>query len=80
MKGEPGGYDHNLVLTGGQNAEPALAVTVVDPQSGRKLEMFTTEPGVQFYSGNFLDGTNVGKGGRDLQQAPGLLPGSAALS
>jgi aldose 1-epimerase len=36
----------------------------VDPASGRVLEVFSTEPGLQFYSGNFLDGTNVGKGGK----------------
>jgi aldose 1-epimerase len=61
LKGEPGGYDHNFVLRGG-GALP-LAARAYDPRSGRVLEMFTTEPGVQFYSGNFLDGKLTGKGG-----------------
>jgi aldose 1-epimerase len=63
MKGEPGGYDHNFVLDSG-GGELAFAARVHDPKTGRILEMSTTEPGVQFYSGNFLDGTNVGKDGR----------------
>jgi aldose 1-epimerase len=62
LKDEPGGYDHNFVLRGG-GKEPALAARATDPKSGRVLEMSTTEPGVQFYSGNFLDGSVVGKGG-----------------
>ena len=52
----PGGYDHNFVLNRkGDGLE--LAATVIDSLSGRKLEVFTTQPGLQFYSGNFLDGT-----------------------
>jgi aldose 1-epimerase len=62
MKGKPGGYDHNFVLNSGGKSL-ALAATVRDPKSGRVMEMFTTEPGVQFYTGNFLDGSNKGKGG-----------------
>jgi aldose 1-epimerase len=57
------GYDHNFVLNGPSGAL-SLAVRAHDPVSGRALEMFTTEPGVQFYSGNFLDGTAIGKCGR----------------
>jgi aldose 1-epimerase len=55
-----GGYDHNWVFNnpGGLNA---LAVRVFDPKSGRAVEMYTTEPGVQFYVGNFLDGSLKGK-------------------
>lgn len=57
-----GGYDHNFVL----NREAAKgirpAVSAYEPRSGRVLELFATEPGVQFYSGNFLDGTLTGKG------------------
>lgn len=60
LKGEPGGYDHNFVLRGGPK-KPALAARVYEPGSGRVLEMLTTEPGVQFYTGNFLDGTLRGK-------------------
>ena len=52
----PGGYDHNYVLNKSGNGL-TQAATAYDSASGRYLEMFTTEPGVQFYSGNFLDGT-----------------------
>jgi aldose 1-epimerase len=62
LKGEPGGYDHNFVLRGGGKTL-SLAARVHEPKSGRVLEVFTTEPGVQFYSGNFLDGKLTGKGG-----------------
>ena len=57
-----GGYDHNWVLNtkGNQNE---VAVTMTDPRSGIKLEMFTNEPGVQCYTANFQDGTRPGKGG-----------------
>ena len=58
-----GGYDHNFVLRGGGRALD-LAARVVDPKSGRTMEIWTTDPGLQFYSGNFLDGTISGKGGR----------------
>jgi aldose 1-epimerase len=59
----PGGYDHNFVLSG--DAEPLrLAARVHEPGSGRTMEVLTTEPGIQFYSGNFLDGSQIGKGGR----------------
>lgn len=58
----PVGYDHNYVLNSGGGVL-ALAATVKDAQSGRVMEVLTTEPGLQFYSGNFLDGTLVGKAG-----------------
>jgi aldose 1-epimerase len=62
IKGEPGGYDHNYVLRGdGKSA--VRAARVREPVSGRVLEMYTTEPGVQLYTANFLDGTLKGKGG-----------------
>jgi aldose 1-epimerase len=57
------GYDHNFVLNKKGN-ELSLAASVLEPQSGRYLEVWTTEPGVQFYGGNFLDGTDMGKGGK----------------
>jgi len=59
------GYDHNFVLNRGGAAGDALvhAARVVEPTSGRTLDIFTTEPGLQFYSGNFLDGSITGKGG-----------------
>jgi aldose 1-epimerase len=55
------GYDHNWVLAG--TGTLSLAARAVEPNSGRVLEVWTTEPGVQFYTGNFLDGTAHGKGG-----------------
>jgi len=58
-----GGYDHNFVLDRNQGGL-AHAARVVDPASGRTLDVETTEPGIQFYSGNFLDGTITGKGGK----------------
>jgi aldose 1-epimerase len=58
------GYDHNWVLNGGIKATPAIAAEAYDPKTGRVLQVLTTEPGVQFYSGNFLDGTITGKGGK----------------
>ena len=55
-----GGYDHNFVINGEGLRH---AARVVDPKTGRTMDVATTEPGVQFYSGNFLDGTITGKGG-----------------
>ena len=54
--GDPGGYDHNFVLDG-SSEEKVLAAKLMDPESGRFVEVITTEPGVQFYTGNFLNGT-----------------------
>ena len=62
LKGEPTGYDHNFVLDSGGKSL-ALAVRVYEPKTGRVMELSTTEPGVQFYTGNFLDGTITGKDG-----------------
>lgn len=59
-----GGYDHNFVLARGGSTRLAPAATVLEPTSGRQLDVWTTEPGIQFYSGNFLDGSLVGKSGR----------------
>jgi aldose 1-epimerase len=59
-----GGYDHNFVLRPVNELRRSFAATrVVEPSTGRVLEVFTTEPGVQFYTGNFLDGKTPGKGG-----------------
>ncbi|MCP4643710.1 MAG: galactose mutarotase [bacterium] len=58
-----GGYDHNFVLNS-QDGTLALAARVHAPGSGRVMEVYTTEPGVQFYCGNFLDGSTTGKGGK----------------
>ncbi|MCY3017990.1 MAG: galactose mutarotase [Planctomycetota bacterium] len=65
------GYDHNWVLNGG-GGNLALAARVTEPTSGRTMEVYTTEPGIQFYAGNFLDGTNVGKGGKVYKHRFGL--------
>jgi aldose 1-epimerase len=62
--GEAGGYDHNYVLNNDGSNGLALAARVREPRSGRILEVHTSHPGMQFYSGNFLDGTIVGKGGQ----------------
>ncbi len=63
------GYDHNWVLDlKGKGLEPALAATASDPKSGRVLQVLTTEPGLQLYTGNFLDGSEHGKGGVVYQQ------------
>lgn len=66
-----GGYDHNWVLTR-EGRGLAHAARVEDPASGRTLDVATTEPGIQFYSGNFLDGTLTGKGGREYGHRSGL--------
>jgi aldose 1-epimerase len=62
MKGNPGGYDHNFVLNG-EPGKLKLAARVQDPASGRQMEVWTTEPGIQFYTSNFLDGSLTGKRG-----------------
>lgn len=72
IKADPVGYDHNFVLRSGGSKTPVPAVTVYEPTTGRVMEMSTTEPGVQFYTGNFLDGTNVGKGGTVYKRYQGL--------
>jgi aldose 1-epimerase len=58
-----GGYDHNFVLNRTGDGL-TLAARVTEPKTGRVLEVLTTEPGIQFYTGNFLDGTLPGKGGK----------------
>jgi aldose 1-epimerase len=62
------GYDHNFVLNRRSAASLELAARAADPASGRTLETWTTEPAVQFYSGNFLDGTIVGANGSTYRQ------------
>lgn len=66
------GYDHNFALDAGLTATPKLAARLEDPASGRVLEVFTTEPGIQVYTGNFLDGTLVGKQGRLYRMGDGV--------
>jgi aldose 1-epimerase len=66
------GYDHNFVLDGTAGAL-RLAARVADPSSGRVMEIFTKAPGLQFYSGNFLDATFAGKGGRVYREGDALV-------
>jgi aldose 1-epimerase len=68
------GYDHNFVLDRPQpdDGSPVPAARVREPGRGRILEVSTTEPGVQFYSGNFLDGTLAGTSGRAYRQGDGF--------
>jgi aldose 1-epimerase len=66
-----GGYDHNYVLLK-KTGELTTAAMVFDPRTGRQVEILTTQPGVQFYSGNFLDGTIKGKGGKVYRKHWGL--------
>jgi aldose 1-epimerase len=65
------GYDHNFVLTPGDPGS-VHAARVVEPTSGRTLDVHTTEPGLQFYSGNFIDGRAIGKAGRVYGPCGGL--------
>jgi aldose 1-epimerase len=66
--GKPVGFDLNYVLDKGSTDRPEFAAAVFEPKSGRTLVVLTTEPGLQFYTGNFLDGTNTGKGGAVYKQ------------
>ncbi|MFM7154770.1 MAG: aldose epimerase family protein [Bacteroidota bacterium] len=66
-----GGYDHCWVLKDGDKGLK-LAAVLSEPVSGRKMEVYTTEPAIQFYSGNFLDGTVTGKGGIPYAHRTGL--------
>ena len=68
------GYDHNFVLNREDLSDNSMmiAARIADPVSGRVLEVWTTEPGLQFYAGNFLDGTLVGTGGNLYRQSDGF--------
>ncbi|MEU3842278.1 aldose epimerase family protein [Streptomyces sp. NPDC028635] len=66
------GYDHNWVLDKGITGEPEHVATLRDPASGRTLKIATDQPGLQFYSGNFLDGTLTGTSGRTYRQGDAL--------
>src|SRR5262249_59851849 len=72
IKADPVGYDHNFVLRRVKRAGPRLAARGVEPKSGRVMEVLTTEPGVQFYTGNFLDGKARGKGGAVYKKHAGF--------
>ncbi|AZM45851.1 galactose-1-epimerase [Streptomyces sp. WAC 06738] len=66
------GIDHNLVLDKGITRAPERVATVREPSSGRTMSIATTEPGLQFYSGNFLDGSFTGTSGRVYRQGDGF--------
>jgi aldose 1-epimerase len=66
------GYDHNFVLNPPKHPGLNWAAQLVDPSSGRQLTILTSEPGIQFYSGNFLDGTLYGTSGHQYRQGDGL--------
>ena len=59
-----GGYDHNFVLNKENDREMSLAGYVIDPKTGRRMDIFTEEPGIQFYGGNFMNGSDIGKYGK----------------
>jgi len=67
-----GGYDHNWVLKRDQTNGIELAASVYDPVSGRYMEVLTTEPGIQFYGGNFFDGSIIGKCGKSYDYRESL--------
>jgi aldose 1-epimerase len=67
-----GGYDHNFVLNGYEPGKVRLAARVTEPATGRVMEIHTDQPGIQFYSGNFLDGTITGKGGVAYERHDGF--------
>jgi aldose 1-epimerase len=72
IKATPAGYDLNFAHGEKRTAEAKLCATVSEPKTGRTLEVLTTEPGVQLYTGNFLDGKDKGKGGAVYQQYNGF--------
>ena len=72
LTGKPQGYDLNYVHAMKKSAEPELIATVTDSTSGRTMDVLTTQPGVQFYTGNFLDSTNKGKDGTTYSQYEGF--------
>jgi aldose 1-epimerase len=72
MTGTPGGYDHTFVLATAAPGVLVPAAEAFEPRSGRVLSIATTEPGVQFYTGNFLDGSVTGKGGKAYRKNYGF--------
>jgi aldose 1-epimerase len=60
------GYDHNYILTKNQRNELSLAARVIERESGRKMDVYTKASCMQFFSGNFFDGTDIGKSGKPI--------------
>jgi aldose 1-epimerase len=67
------GYDHNFVIARSVGKMPRLHARLEDPMSGRMFELWSNQPGLQFYSGNFLDGTTIGKSGRLYRQGDAIV-------
>jgi aldose 1-epimerase len=67
------GYDMNWVISRAKSARPRLVAQVESPDSGRVLRLYSDQPGLQFYSGNFLDGTTVGKSGHTYRQGDAFV-------
>jgi aldose 1-epimerase len=67
------GYDHNWVISRTKAAAPRVVATVEDTVSGRKLSLSSAQPGLQFYSGNFLDGTSSGKSGHIYREGDAFV-------
>ncbi|MGY2736992.1 aldose epimerase family protein [Sphingomonas sp. UYP23] len=67
------GYDHNWVIGTAITAQPHLMARVTEPVSGRGFELWSNQPGLQFYSGNFFDGTVVGKGGKIYRMGDAIV-------
>ncbi|MFL6733541.1 MAG: aldose epimerase family protein [Sphingomicrobium sp.] len=66
------GYDHNYVLRGPSGGTPRLIARLEDPSSGRRMDILSDQPGLQLYTGNFIDGTIVGKSGKIYRQGDGV--------
>lgn len=66
------GFDHNFVLNKKLESELSLAATVSEPTTGRVMQVYTTQPGIQFYTGNFLDSSVVGRGKQACQKHSGF--------
>lgn len=67
-----GGLDHNFVINGGGKNKVVLAAILSDPESGRKLEVYTDQPGVQLYTGNHFDGSDIGKNKKPIVKQAGI--------
>jgi aldose 1-epimerase len=67
------GYDHNWVIGRTSTSTPHLMARVTDPQSGRSMELWSDQPGLQFYSGNFLDATSRGKAGQLYREGDAIV-------
>ncbi len=67
------GYDHNWVIAREPNAEPRLHARAEHPASGRVMELLSNQPGLQFYSGNFLDGSSSGKAGKSYRMGDAIV-------